>query len=261
MSYVQAFYSYAILFVAGWLILLSSLYIELALVCCTKPDNIHCFGTIFPNLNPSGPYSIRPIQKLLNCQTGNDARWVLLHPSRWGATQGEQPKPALWLWVREMTWYLYTRGVRGRMKAKPRWFKVTRELCHECRFIMFGIMFMTATGLENSPQSFDVYTVSQSRSVVTSAENPGPENSPQSIGELCDGHVLVCDLQSTPWPIYKNYYTRLVRKIAWYKILMHVLIVYFLRITMCFLYWWCTKHAQLIMGTWPIYKKHFLQLI
>ena len=25
--------------------------------------------------------------------------------------------------------------------------------------------------------------------------------------------------------------------------------------------WWCTKHAQLIMGTWPIYKKHFLQLI
>ena len=40
------------------------------------------------------------------------------------------------------------------------------------------IMFMTATGLENSPQSFDVYTVSQSRSVVTSAENPAPENSP-----------------------------------------------------------------------------------
>ena len=30
---------------------------------------------------------------------------------------------------------------------------------------------------------------------------------------------------------------------------------------MCVPYWWCTKHAQLIMGTWPIYKKHFLQLI
>ena len=38
---------------------------------------------------------------------------------------GEQPKTALWLWVRQMTWYLYTRGVRGRMKAKQRWFKVT----------------------------------------------------------------------------------------------------------------------------------------
>ena len=60
------------------------------------------------------------------------------------------------------------------------------------------------------------------------------------------------------WPIYKNYYTRLVRKMAWYKILIHVLIVYFLRITMCFPYWWCTKHAQLIMGTWPIYKKTLL---
>ena len=44
---------------------------------------------------------------------------------------GEQPKTALWLWVREITWYLYTRGVRGRMKATQRWFKVTRELCHE----------------------------------------------------------------------------------------------------------------------------------
>ena len=34
-----------------WLILLSSLYIELALVCCTNRENVHCFGTIFPNLN------------------------------------------------------------------------------------------------------------------------------------------------------------------------------------------------------------------
>ena len=59
-------------------------------------------------------------------------------------------------------------------------------------FIIFGIMFMTATGLENSPQSFGVYPVSQSRSVVTSAENPAPDNSPQSIGEL------------RTWPIYKN---------------------------------------------------------
>ena len=56
-------------------------------------------------------------------------------------------------------------------------------------FIIFGIMFMTATGLENSPQSFDVYPVSQYRSVVTSVENPAPDNSPQSIGELRNGHV------------------------------------------------------------------------
>ena len=72
-------------------------------------------------------------------------------------------------------------------------------------FIIFGIMFMTATGLENSPQSIGVYTVSQSGSVVMSAENPAPDNSPQSIGELRNGHVA--DLQEL-------YYTRLVRKMA-----------------------------------------------
>ena len=83
-------------------------------------------------------------------------------------------------------------------------------------FIIFGIMFMTATGLENSPQSFGVYTVSQSRSVVTSAENRAPDNSPQSIGELRNGQVA--NLQ-------ERFYTRLGRKIAWYKILIQVLIV------------------------------------
>ena len=108
--------------------------------------------------------------------------------------------------------------------------------------------FMTATWLEISPQSFGVYTVSQSRSVVTSAVNPAPDNSPQSIRELRNGHVA--NLQEL-------YYTRLVRQMAWYKILIHVLIVWFLRITMCSRYWWCTKHAQLIMGTWPIYKKKY----
>ena len=69
-------------------------------------------------------------------------------------------------------------------------------------FIKFGVMFMTATALENSPQAFVVYIVSQSRSVVKSAENPALENSPQLIGEL------------RTWPIYKNFYTRLVRKIG-----------------------------------------------
>ena len=70
-------------------------------------------------------------------------------------------------------------------------------------FIIFGIMFMTATGLENSPQSFDVYTVSDFRSVVTSAENPAPDNSPQSFGELHNGHVA--NLQEL-------YNSRLVKK-------------------------------------------------
>ena len=158
----------------------------------------------------------------------------------WVRVDGEQPKTALWLWVREITWYLYTRGVRGRMKAKQRWFKVTRELCHEWfhhfrHHVHDGHWTSTgplsdssdeemaadsgtslATGLENSPQSFGVYTVSQSRSVVTSAENPAPDNSAQSIGELRNGHVA--NLQEL-------YHTRLVRKMAWYKNLIQVLIV------------------------------------
>ena len=83
-------------------------------------------------------------------------------------------------------------------------------------FIIYGIMFMTASGLENSPQLFGAYTFSQSRSVVTFAENPAPDNSPQSIGELRNGHMA--NLQEL-------YYTRLVRKMAWYKILLHVLIM------------------------------------
>ena len=84
-------------------------------------------------------------------------------------------------------------------------------------FIMFGIMFMTATTLENSSLAFDTQTVSQSRSVVTSAENSASENSPQSIGELRNGQVA--DLQ------YNNYHANLVRKMAWYKILIYVLIL------------------------------------
>ena len=114
MAHVQAFYSYAILYVA---------------------DNVHCFGTIFPNLNfifaSICAACLVHIQsdQYRSCSTVNNVTtrdgWSR-RSYRWGAT-----KTALWLWVREITWYLYTRGVCGRMKAKQRWFKVTRELCHE----------------------------------------------------------------------------------------------------------------------------------
>ena len=117
------------------LILLSlSLYIELELVCCTNPNNVNCFGTIFPNLNFifASIWAARPVHiesdQYRSCSTVKQGPAVGATPS---TPIGEQPKTALWLWVREMTWYLYTRGVRGRMKAKQRWFKVTRELCHE----------------------------------------------------------------------------------------------------------------------------------
>ena len=114
----------------------------------------------------------------------------------------EQPKTALWLWVREIH-AIYTPE-----ECADEWRQNNADLkllenCVMNGFMIFGIMFMTATGLENSPQSFGAYTVSQSRSVMTSAENPAPDNSPQSIGELRNGHVA--NLQEL-------YYTRLVKK-------------------------------------------------
>ena len=87
------------------------------------------------------------------------------------------------------------------------------------------IMFMTATGLDNSPQSFDVYTVSQSRSVLASAENPAPENSPQSIGELYNGHVA--NLQELSYQAGSKNGLTLNSDIC----------VKCLRLTMCFPYW------------------------
>ena len=153
---------------------------QCSLFCDYIPESKLCFGV---NLcRPSDPYSIRPIQKFLNCQTTTRGGFCSSHPD------GEQPKQRCG-------------------SEFPKWHNIyTPEECaDEWRqnnadlkllengvmngFIMFGIMFMTATGLENSPQSFDAYTISQSRCVVTSAENPAPENSPQSTGELRNGHV------------------------------------------------------------------------
>ena len=70
------------------------------------PESKLCFCV---NLcRPSGPYLVRLIKKLLNCQTTTRGGCCSIHPD------GEQLKTALLLWVREMT-YLHTRGVRGRM--------------------------------------------------------------------------------------------------------------------------------------------------
>ena len=79
--------------------------------CDYIPESKLCFCV---NLSrPPCPWWIRPMQKLLNCQTRTH-RAVGATPS---TPIGEQLKIALWLWVREITWYLYTRGERGRMKA------------------------------------------------------------------------------------------------------------------------------------------------
>ena len=79
------------------LILLSlSLYIELALVCCTNPNNVNCFGTIFPNLNFvfASIWAARPVHiesdQYRSCSTVKQGpgccRCYSIHPD-WGATK------------------------------------------------------------------------------------------------------------------------------------------------------------------------------
>ena len=68
-------------------------------MCCTNPDNVHCFGTIFPNLNfvfasicaacpvhiQSDQYrSCSTVNKVNNVTTRDRCSW---HSSRWGATK------------------------------------------------------------------------------------------------------------------------------------------------------------------------------
>ena len=121
------------------ILLLLSLYIELSLMCCTNPNNVNCFGTIFRNLNfvfasiwaarPVHIESDRPIQKLLNCQTRTCCRCYSIHPD-WGATNNS----AVALGSQNNMISIHRRSApcyAWRMKAKQRWFKVTRELCHE----------------------------------------------------------------------------------------------------------------------------------
>ena len=158
-------------------------------MCCTNPDSVQCFGIIFPNVKFvfASICAARPVpmqsDQYRSCWTVKRHRWwVLLGSSRWGAT-----KTALWLRVREMTWYLYTRGVRGQIKAKKN--ADLKLLCHE-RFhhvrhhVHDGHCIGEFATVIWRLYLFTVY------SVVTTAENPASENSPQSIEELCNGHVV-----------------------------------------------------------------------
>ena len=129
---------------------------------------------------------------------------------------GEQAKTALWLWVREITWYPYTRGVRGRKKQNNADLKLL-DNCVMNSLIIFGIVFMTATGL-GIRHSHLASTLFHSLVPWWRPRRIRPQVTRLShwIGELRNGHVA--NLQEL-------YYTRLVRKMASYKILIQVLIV------------------------------------
>ena len=62
-------------------------------MCCTNPDNVHCFGTIFPNLNFvfASICAARPVHiqsdQYRSCSTVNNVTTRSRHSSRWGATK------------------------------------------------------------------------------------------------------------------------------------------------------------------------------
>ena len=188
-------------------------------MCCRNPENVNFFGTIFPNLNfvSASICVARPVHiqsdQYSSCSTVNNVTTrggcCSRHSSRWGATKNSPVDPS----SRNNTMSIHQRNARTN-EGKTTLISYSRTV--SWMVSSFSASCSRRTLDWRIRQSFGVYTVLQSRSVVTSAENPAPDNSPQSVGELRNGHVA--NLQEL-------YYTRLVRKMAWYKILIHVLIV------------------------------------
>ena len=81
------------------LILLSlSLYTELALVCCTNPNNVNCFGTIIPESKlcfcvqsePPARSILNPTNTEVAQLSNKDPLSELLHPPRLGSNQKQR---------------------------------------------------------------------------------------------------------------------------------------------------------------------------
>ena len=127
-------------------------------VCCTNPDNVHCFGTIFPNLNFvfASICAARPVHiqsdQYKSCSTVNKINNVTTrdrcsrHSSRWGATKNS----AVALSSRNNMISIHPEEYADEWRQNNADLKLLENCVMNC-FIIFGIMFMTATGLENSP--------------------------------------------------------------------------------------------------------------
>ena len=157
------------------------------------PESKLCFCV---NLcRPSGPYSIRPIQKLLSCQT----------------TMGSNQNNAVALSSRNNMISIHQRK-RGRMKAKQRWFKVTRELCHEWfHHVRHHIHDGHWTG------EFDTVIWRLHCFTVSFLGNVRGESGSRELASF--------NWRTPQWA--RGQFTRNIipDKMAWYKILIHVLIV------------------------------------
>ena len=129
---------------------------------------------------PSGPHAIWRIQKLLNRQT---TRWVPLDSSRRRTTKNRRCGSEFAKW----------NDIYIPEECEDEWRQNNADLkllCHEWfhHHVRYHVHDGHCSG--EFATVICVYTVSQSRSVVTSAENPASENPPRSIGDLHNGHVV-----------------------------------------------------------------------
>ena len=121
---------------------------------------------------PPGTYSIRPIEKLLNCQQRDDVRWVLLQATKnsavalgsrnnmisihqWNAWTNEGKTALIQSYSRTVSWMVSS------FSASLDWRFRHSHLA--------STLFHSLVPWENP------------------AENPTPDNTPQSIGELRNG--------------------------------------------------------------------------
>ena len=120
-----------------------------------EPRQCSLFGEYIPEFKlcfcrilcrPFGTYSIRPIHKLLNCQTTTRSGSIH-HSTRWWATKNSAVRGSEFA-----KWHdIYTPKECADKRRQNNADLKLLENCVMNGFIMFGIMFMTATGLENSP--------------------------------------------------------------------------------------------------------------
>ena len=107
-----------------WPVLLFYMHIVLSLVRCRNPDNVHCFGTVFMNeISLCIPLLCTPVPLQSENREVAQLSFDTVGPAQLIPMGSNQTRRCNW--IREMTWNLYTRRVRGRMNAKQHGFKMT----------------------------------------------------------------------------------------------------------------------------------------
>ena len=146
-------------------------------------------------------------------------------------------------------WYLYTRGVCGRIKAKQRWFKVTRELYHEW-------FHHVRHHVHDGHWKFSTVIWRLHCFIVSFPGYVRGESGPKELASV--------NWRTPQWA--RGQFTRTILP-DWFEKWRDIKFWYmcwlcsFLELRCVSLIYRMMHKTCSIMSTWPIYKKHFLQLI